>query len=239
MWRLLTLGPVGSFASIQISQQGVRQRLLHAGLKGVAHLLEQVNTALDAQGTDANALALASFAPQVVALDESTLEEVARLCEDVRRLPTASPVLRAGKLAGLFDLRRQQWVRLHFRSDVLAHCRVGAFLLLEGLQKGSLILADLGYFSFACFDYLTDQGYYWVSRLKPRCSYQRLHVFYEHDQTLDALVWLGVHRSDQAAHVVRLLQFRHGDTLYKEPGKIARKRGSLPHFERIISSSYH
>jgi hypothetical protein len=215
VWRLLTLGPLGTFASIQISQQGVRQRLLHAGLDGVAHLLEQVNAALWAQENEVNALPLASFAPHVVALDESTLEAVARLCDDVRHLPSKSPVLLAGKLAGLFDLRRQQWVRLQFRSDAAAHCRVGAFLLLEGLQKGSLILADLGYFSFAGFDYLTDQGYYWISRLKPRVSFERLHVFFEQGQTLDAMIWLGVHRSDQAAHAVRLIQFCHGDTLYQ------------------------
>ena len=53
---------------------------------------------------------------------------------------------------------------------MLANCKVGVLLLLETLTPGSLILADLGYFSFPWFDYLTSQGYWWLSRLRERTS---------------------------------------------------------------------
>jgi len=214
LWRRLTLGPIGSFARIRITQQGVRQRLLSAGLVPMAQLLERVNAHLAAQPIQREAVSLACFATQIVALDESTLDAVARLGEDVRHLPEDSPLLRVGKLAGLFDLRRQCWLRVQFRCDLFAHCKTGAGLLLEGLQAGSLILADLGYFGFPWFDYLTDQGYYWLSRLKANVSTKRIHIFFEQGDTLDALVWLGVHH-EQAAHAVRLVQFRVGQTLYQ------------------------
>jgi hypothetical protein len=214
LWRLLTLGPIGSFARVCLTKQGLRQRLLAEGLAPLEQLLRQVNAALQARPSKRQAVSLAPFATEIVALDESTLDAVARLCEGVAHLPEDSVLLRVGKLAGLFDLRRQCWRRLQFRCDLFAHCKTGAGLLLEGLQAGSLILADLGYFGFAWFDYLTDQGYYWLSRLKANVSTKPIHVFFEQGDTLDALVWLGVHH-EQAAHAVRLVQFRVGSTLYQ------------------------
>ena len=114
-----------------------------------------------------------------------------------------------GKVAGLFDLRAQRWLRVQFRADVLAYCNTGLLLLLEGLAPGSLILADLGYFSFPWFDYLTGQGYWWVSRLKERVSYELKEVLAYDDHTglLDAIIWLGTYRADRAAYPVRLVCF--------------------------------
>lgn len=214
LWRIITLNSLGSFAAVAIRRQAVRQRLLAAGLAPLSQILAAVNASLQRDPIATAAISIASFATEIVALDESTLDAVARLCDEVGHLPADSAVLRVGKLVGLFDLRRQCWMRVQFRSDMYAHCKVGAGLLLEGLQKGSLILADLGYFTFAWFDYLTDQGYWWISRLKPKTSVERIHTFFEHGETLDALVWLGVHRSDQAAHAVRMIQYRAGGTLY-------------------------
>jgi hypothetical protein len=215
IWRLLTLGPLCSFAALSVRRQAVRQRLLEAPLSHLHDLLAQVNSTLSQRGNLPDALGLAPFAREVVALDESTLDAVARLCADVKTLPNDSPILRVGKLAGVFDLRRQCWRRVQFRSDVLAHCKTGALLLLEDLPVGSLIVADLGYFSFLICDYLTAVGQWWLFRLKPKTSFTRLHVFYEQGETLDALIWLGAYRSDHAAHAARLLQFRHEGVLYQ------------------------
>ena len=96
-----------------------------------------------------------------------------------------------------------------FRADVLAGCNIGVLTLLSGLPTGSLILADLGYFSFPWFDYLTEQGYFWVSRLKERTTYQLKEVLAYDDQQglLDAIVWLGKYRADRAGNAVRLVLF--------------------------------
>lgn len=87
-----------------------------------------------------------------------------------RGRPNGDPHLLPGKLACLFDVRTQRLVRVQFRADVLAPCNTAILLLLDGLAPGSLLLADLGYFSFPWFDYLTGQGYFWVSRLKDQKS---------------------------------------------------------------------
>ena len=140
-----------------------------------------------------------------------------RLTDDLRALPAGDPHLLPGKLAGLFDLRKPRWVRLHFRADVLAYCNVGILLLLEGLAPGSLILADLGYFSFPWFDYLSGQGYWWISRLKEGVRYELEQVlaYDDHIGLLDAIVWVGKYRADRTAYRARLVCFTLGDTTYR------------------------
>jgi hypothetical protein len=60
---------------------------------------------------------------------------------------------------------------------------------------------------------LTKQGYFWISRLRAKTSYQIVHVNYQGEGVLDALVWLGAYRADRAAYAVRLVQFtRQGKT---------------------------
>jgi hypothetical protein len=82
---------------------------------------------------------------------------------------------------------------------------VAARGLLAHLQAGALILADLGFFGFA---YLTDAGFWWVSRLRAQTSYLVLHWFYDDGTTFDGLVFLGAYRADQAKHAVQLIRFQ-------------------------------
>lgn len=56
---------------------------------------------------------------------------------------------------------------------------------------------------------MTRQGYWWISRLRAKTSYEMRHVFYQRDGVLDALVWLGRYRADRAAYAVRLVQVTH------------------------------
>lgn len=211
VWRSLVSGPTGTFPALNVTYEAVRSRLLSAGVKQLPHFFEQIRQALLwwQEQFGVSALPLACFAPQVVALDETSLDELKRLTEDLREVPDADPQLRPGKLAGLFDLRIQQWVRLQFRADVPAGCNIGICSMLEGLQRGSLILADLGYFGFPWFDYLTEMGYCWISRLKAKTSYTLHQVLYEDTESgvLDALIWLGAYRADKAAYPVRLVQY--------------------------------
>jgi len=153
---------------------------------------------------------LAAFASGVYALDGMTLDAV------TKRLPTLrgrDEAVLPGKVAAVFDLRAQLWRTVTFLEDARANDKPAARGLLAGLATGSLILADLGYFAFQWFDDLTDQGYFWISRLRAKTSYKVIHVFYQGAGVVDALVWLGKHRADRAAHAVRLVAFtRSGKT---------------------------
>lgn len=215
MWRALIVEPLGTFPAIRMTYEGIRKRLVSLGCAALQDLYEHIRQVLAQRDRPASrsALPLASFATELVALDETTLDKLKRLTCDLKDIPDGDPHLLAGKLAGLFDLRRQQWRCLQLRTDVLAACNTGVLMLLEELPRASLILADLGYFGFAWFDYLTNVGYYYISRLRENGTYLVEHVYYQDEEyhVLDAVVWLGAYRADRAAHAVRLVQFElHG-----------------------------
>lgn len=215
VWRLLTWTGVGSFPLLDFTRAGVRKRLLQGDLDSLHALLGRVSAALLPWTARFEDWSLAPFAHSVLALDQSTLDAVRRTCADVRAEAKGSPRLLCGQLAGLFDVRRQQWVRLLLREDVFANEKAFVEDLLAGLVPGSLILQDLGYFSFPLFDWLSDQGCWWLSRVREKTSYRIEHVFVQQGSTLDALVWLGAYRSDRAAHLVRLIQFEHQGISYR------------------------
>ena len=93
--------------------------------------------------------------------------------------------------------------------------KVAAYSLLDHVQRGALILMDLGFFSFEWFDLLTREGYFWISRLWQKTSYEILHTFYHRGETFDGLIWPGAYRADRARSVVRLVTFRVGGTYYQ------------------------
>jgi Transposase DDE domain len=158
---------------------------------------------------------LAPWASQVLALDESTLDAVAHWLPELRQVLAGDPRLLAGRISALFDVRRQQWVRVEVWQDAVANCKQQARLLIEGLQAGTLLLFDRGYLSFAWFDALTERQLWWICRYANRASYQVRHVLYQGDGVLDAIVWLGRYRADRARYAVRLVQiYQHGQ-LYR------------------------
>lgn len=206
LWRVLTWQGLGPFEACALSDQAVYNRLARAD-GPMRSLFEQVSLWLRDQLSYSPGEPLAPFASQVLALDESTLEGMSRWLPHLRRLAVGDPALLAGRLCGLFDVRLQQWVRVDLLAQACVNCKVHAPAMLAGLAAGTLLLFDRGYLSFAFFDELTEQGLWWVSRYANKVSYQVLHVCYQGDGVLDAVVYLGTRRADQARHPVRLLRF--------------------------------
>ncbi len=235
--RTLLLEPLGTFVPLLTgSRQLVRQRLLALGLAPFTDLLGQVQDALSRQSPHKSACRLAPFASSIVAVDQSELSAVTQLCEETRALPKKSERLLVGKLSAVFDVGRQQWRHVQLLSDPFGDGTLNALLLLQDLPTGSLILADLGYFGFQWFQYLSDQGHYWISRLKSKTRYEIQHVLYQKNDTLDALVWLGVYRSNQYPYLVRLVQYRHGEQLFQYVTNVLDPaRLPLPHVARLYA----
>jgi hypothetical protein len=208
VWRLLTAKGLWDFPRFAVSDDAVYKRLQHAGRDTFQRLFAQVTAVLQGRRPGTNALgALAAFATGVYALDGMTLDAVSKRLPALRAQDGA---VLPGKVAAVFDVRSQLWRTVEFVDDAQANDKSAARGLLAGLAAGSLLLADLGYFAFAWFDELTRQGYWWISRLRAKTSYELLHVFYHRDGVLDALVWLGQYRADRAAYAVRLVQVTRG-----------------------------
>jgi hypothetical protein len=215
VWRLLTARRLWHYPRFPLSDQAVYKRLAETDTGPLEAVFAAVSQVLADRLAPWAARELAPFATEVVAIDETTLDQVARTLPALREVAKGDDALLPGKLAAVVDLRTQQFRRVAHLPNPRQNEKVAARDLLAGLLRGALILADLGYFGFEWFDDLTDRGFWWVSKLRAKTSLEVLHVHYQRDDTLDAIVWLGKYRADRAKHAVRLVQFRHGTTLYR------------------------
>jgi len=183
IWRLLSERGLWFFPRFAVTDQAVYKRLQTAGPASLARLFGQISTVLAGRVQGVVSERLAPCAAEVVGIDESTLDAVARRLPALREVPAGARRLLPGKLAGVFAIRRQQWRRVRVRVRVQPqpqphqNAKGGARELVAGLPARTLVVAALGYFGFAWFDWLTERGYSWVSRLRAKTSYTVLHVF--------------------------------------------------------------
>jgi hypothetical protein len=211
VWRLLQAKGLWDYPRFPITDQAVYNRLEKEGADPLQQLFHQVSQVLHTRLAPF-AQELARFASEVVAIDETTLDQVLRHLPALRALEDRR--LLAGKLAGIFDVRLQQWRFVEHIEQAFENEKLAGQDLLAHIQRGALILMDLGYFSFAWFDQLTAEGYYFISRLRQKTSYTVLHLYYQDGDTFDGLIWLGAYRADRAGYAVRLVTFRVGQTCY-------------------------
>jgi hypothetical protein len=210
--RCLATHALGRFAPVSVSDSALVQRLQQAGYEPLQSLFSQLGTWLRTFLAPP-ACELAPFASHIIALDETKLDAVVRRLPWQRQHRKGDPALLAGKLAALFDIRQQRWLRLQYVSDALRNCKLDVLALLQDLPWHSLLLFDLGYFSFPYFDYLSERGLYWISRYREKTRYQLLHVYYQQGVILDAVVWLGSAHGPRAGRPVRLVRFGDGQRL--------------------------
>lgn len=214
LWRWICCEAWGPFAPVRVSDQAVYNRL--ARLEKAMHLLfTQVSQRLWQVVDPWQDRSLAPFATEVLALDESTLDQVGRWLPWLRPIASGKQALLAGRLSALLDVRRQQWVRVDVRQKAKANCKDHASAMLGNLARGTLILLDRGYLSFSLFDEMGELGLWWISRYANRVSYRVSHICYQADGVLDAVVYLGAYRSDQAKYPVRLVQYRRRGKWYR------------------------
>jgi hypothetical protein len=207
VWRALVC------QGYDICDQAVYARLDSGGTEPLQAVFEQVSRMLaawvqplvNAQSWEA----LAPFARTVLALDETTLDPLARKLPSLRHFKKGTVELLPGKLATLFDVRLQLWQRIDYLADAQQNCKVHARAMLAGLRTGTLLLFDLGYFGFEWLDELTTRSLWYVCRLREKTSYTVVHTLYESNEVFDGLVWLGKHQA-KARYVVRLVRVRVG-----------------------------
>ena len=209
IWRLLSTHGLWGAPRIPLSDDAVYRRIARAGSGPMATIFDAVTDILTR--TDPGDLTLAPFATEVVALDETTLDPVARRA-GYRDLPRGDDRLIPGKVRALFDVRRQLFRHVTLGDDWRENEKAQAVAMIADLPPGSLILTDLGYFSFPWYDTLTDARHSWVARLREKTSFTVAHEFWAQAGHRDALVWLGAYRADKAKHLVRLVEIRHGQT---------------------------
>ena len=214
LWRRISTFGVGGLRAVPVSDQAVYKRMEQEGTGVMLALCAQISSWLWEWLAPYEDRQLAPFASEVYALDESTMDAVKRWLKDLRQVPLGEVSLLAGRLAGLFDIRRQQWKRLDWLPQAAANCQVYVEQMLSSLQTGSLLLFDLGYYNFEWFDTLTQRGIWWVARLRNKGSYLIEHVLLQRDGYFEALIFLGAYRADRTAYLMRLVRVRYRGVWY-------------------------
>jgi DDE family transposase len=206
VWRLIGSERLGDFAPVKVSDQAIYNRIERAGTS-LQWVFEQVSAWLRMRQHGWEDRLLAPWASSVYAVDASTLDRLGRFLPWLREVAVGDKAGLGGQISALFDLRRQQWVRVDFWQDAKDNCKDHFLTLVEEVNAGALLLFDRGYLSFVLFDALTARGIWWISRYANKVTYEISHVCYQGDGVLDAIVYLGTHRADQAKYPVRLIQF--------------------------------
>ena len=210
VWRLVMDKQLWRGARVAVSDEAVYKRLAAPGASPLGTLFAELTAQLRTRVAPWQERTLAPFARAVVAIDETTLDPVARSLPSLRAVPSGAHALLPGKLAGVFDVRRRLWTRLELIANPHQNEKIAARALIADLVPGTLVLADMGYFSFRWFDELTEAGHFWLSRVPARVSLTVVHTLVVRDAYREQLVFLGRYRADRNAHLVRLVQYASG-----------------------------
>lgn len=137
------------------------------------------------------------------AVDGSTLEALFRKLQALQDVPEA-PL--AGHIVAAVDLLSHLPAKICYAEDPASNDKALLPQLMAWLPSNSLLVFDLGFFSFAFFDDLTEAGSWFVTRLRQKTSYTVQQVLLEQPQAHDYIVHLGKHRSNPSRQPVRLVE---------------------------------
>ena len=204
--------------SLKVSQQAVEQRL--GSLPAV--LFERVLHQVLPKMATRHAARTRPLPPAlrwaqrhftaVVALDGSTLDTLLRKCGLLR--DGEGPVL-AGRMACLLDVvTRLPWA-IWYEQDQRAHDQRFWEQALAAVERGMLLIFDLGFLNFIRFDQLTDMGVWFLTRMEERIVYQVETVLQATTQFHDLLVWVGSGPESRCTHLMRLVEWQHNGKWYR------------------------
>jgi hypothetical protein len=146
------------------------------------------------------------------AVDGTTLEAVFRKLKSLQEAPDA-PL--AGHLVAVVDLFTHLPAKLWWFENSQTNDKAAIPDLLAWLVPNSLLVFDLGYFSFPFFDALTNRGCWFVTRLRKKTSYQVQQVLIDRPRFRERIVKLGKYRSNPSQHPVRLIEIYLGKCWYQ------------------------
>lgn len=200
---------------IKVSQQALSQRLssLPAALFG--QVLTAVLPTLHQRGLmrDRPLAPELAWAQQrytrVVSADGSTLDVLIRkmgLLKDREHNPLA------GKMTALLDLCTRLPVQIWYTADPQAHDQSFWPQIRPVLERGMLLILDLGYTNFGVFRQFAEQGITFLTRAKTNLSYEVDRVLHRSATVHDRVVWIG---KDDTRQQVRLIEVLHKGKWYR------------------------
>ena len=206
VWRLVVNGVWGT-CKVKISEQAIYKRAGGKAWETMREIFLYFSEKMHGWYNDPF-LDKFTFARNIFALDDSVLDKIAKKHGTFENTKKGEPVL-AGRITSLYDIRSGQFRKVEFKENARQNEKIAGWEFLEEIPEKSLLLFDLGYFSFRWFDELKDKGLFYISRLREKTSFKCIHVFLDTDSVKDCLVWLGKHRADRAKHAVRMVRVKY------------------------------
>jgi hypothetical protein len=214
----------------RVSQQALSQRLRCLPAELVGAVLHEMLPALAERAATrgrphppAVARAQARFG-RVWVVDGTTLEHVFRKVGLLREGAGAGLASSGGKCVAVLDLVSHLPVQIWVGDAPTANDRRWLPALRELLgdapangsetpvapgDRGLLVL-DAGYYAFAFFDWLTEQGVGFLTRAKVDAAFEVERVLVSSPTVRDRIIRLGQYRSTPCRHLARLVEVRVG-----------------------------
>lgn len=144
---------------------------------------------------------------RVVCVDGSTLD--ALLCKiGLLKDLTTHPV--TGKMTALLDMCTRLPIHIWYAANPTAHDQSFCTLIQTALERGMLLIFDLGYTNFSLFRQFTEQGITFLTRAKTNLSYEVAQVLHRSAAVHDRLVWIGQADSRQQVRLIEVLYHGKG-----------------------------
>lgn len=201
----------------QVTQQAISQRfssfpahLFSQVLMDLLPILQQRWQERKRPKSKALAWALDHF-PDVWVVDGSTLDALMRKVGLLRE-GEKSPL--AGRMAALVSAASQLPHQIWYEEDSQAHDQVFWERIVAGLNKGVLLLFDLGFTNYNWFDRLSLSNLWFVTRAKSNAVYQVQHILNNSAHLHDWIVRLGQGPTECATRV-RLIEIQVGGSWYR------------------------
>ncbi len=135
------------------------------------------------------------------AVDGSTLEE---LKKKYMQANEEGKIL-AGKMALALNIFTRIPVETYYTEEPQMNDKKFMDRFLKSLTKGGLIVFDLGFFGFNWFDRITEEGKYFVTRMRKKTSYEVVKVLSSGPRYRDEIIKMGKYRSNPCKYEVRMI----------------------------------
>jgi len=201
-------GKIEHVDAIHVSPQAFYKRLGTIPHVFFLHALQATSKALKQKQRSTRAWVgeLAPFANGIYAIDDTSLDAIARRTEFFKPHPKGDPATLGGRLACAIDLLTGKFEHIVYDTDGAANEKSHVRPLISALPKLALLVMDLGYFCFPLFDWITEHKRYFVTRMRTKITFETICVLADKAHYRDRIVWLGKNRSDRAARPVRYVE---------------------------------
>lgn len=148
----------------------------------------------------------------VLAVDGSTLDTLLRNTGLLR--DGEGPIL-AGRMMALLDVISRLPRQLWYEEDPKANDQRFWDQILASVERGMLLIFDLGFLNFARFDQLTDGGVFFLTRKEERVVTRTQRVLRLSESLRDEIVQVGSKKDSQCVHPLRIVSWQHQDKWHR------------------------